>query len=140
MPAPSSCLRNDSTASIVGLTTVLLLSESSQISLRMTRWSSRSTTFGSSFVHHLGGRYLVWWQHGLIYTTDAIGLSSGLWLATWFFQVMPIFFFVGGFSNMVSYDAARQRGDSTWAFVRTCEWRLLRPSLVFLGVWTVVQV
>src|SRR5919106_931608 len=57
MPAPSSCLRNASTASIVGSTTVLLLSESLQISLRMTRWSSHSTTFRRSFVHHVRGRY-----------------------------------------------------------------------------------
>jgi len=38
-------------------TTVLLLPELSQISLRMTRWSSRSTTFRESFVHHVGGLY-----------------------------------------------------------------------------------
>jgi len=38
-------------------TTVLLLSEFlQQLSLRMTRWSLRSTTFGS-FVHHFSGRY-----------------------------------------------------------------------------------
>jgi len=35
---------------------VLLLSEFPQISLRMTRWSSRSTTV-RSFVHHFRGRY-----------------------------------------------------------------------------------
>jgi hypothetical protein len=55
---PSSCLQNDSTACIVGSTTVFLLSEFLQlISLRMTRWSSRSTTFRRSFVHHVRGPY-----------------------------------------------------------------------------------
>jgi DNA (cytosine-5)-methyltransferase 1 len=39
---------------------VFLLSEFlEQISLRMTRWSSRSTTFRRSFVHHVRGRYSV---------------------------------------------------------------------------------
>jgi hypothetical protein len=36
---------------------VLLLPEFLQISLRMTRWSSRSTTFRRAFVHHVRGPY-----------------------------------------------------------------------------------
>ena len=52
---------------------------------------------------------MVWWDAGVLRTTSAIGVTSYLWLATWFLQVMPIFFFVGGFSNLVSYDATRRR-------------------------------
>ena len=73
-------------------------------------------------------------------TTSAVGVTSGLWLATWVFQVMPVFFFVGGFSNLVTYDAFRRRGEPTSAFIRSRLERLLRPSLVFLGFWLVVQV
>ena len=80
------------------------------------------------------------WDHGVIRTVSAVGLSSGLWFGTWIFQVMPIFFFVGGFSNLVTYDSYRRRGESTGAFVWSRVSRLLRPSLVFLGVWTVVQI
>jgi fucose 4-O-acetylase-like acetyltransferase len=83
---------------------------------------------------------IIWWQDRLLYMTSAIGITSYLWLATWFLQVMPIFFFVGGFSNLVALDATRRRGGSTWSFVRSREARLLRPSLVFLGVWAVVEV
>ncbi len=83
---------------------------------------------------------IIWWRHGIIQTTSAVGVTSWMWLATWFFQVMPIFFFVGGFSNMVAYDSFRRRGETTWAFVRSRLVRLLRPSLVFLGVWAVAQV
>lgn len=79
-------------------------------------------------------------EPGLVYLSSAVGVTSGLWLGTWFFQVMPIFFFVGGFSNLSSYGSFRRRGESTRAFVRTRMMRLLRPSLVFLGAWTVVQV
>ncbi len=82
---------------------------------------------------------IVWWDGGVLRTTSAIGVTSYLWLATWFLQVMPIFFFVGGFSNLVSYDAARRRGGSPGAFVRSRVARLLRPSLVFFAVWTVVE-
>lgn len=83
---------------------------------------------------------IIWWQNGIIRTTSAVGLTSGLWLGTWFFQVMPIFFFVGGFSNMVAFDSYRRRGATTGAFVRNRIRRLLRPSLAFLGIWLAVQV
>ncbi len=73
-------------------------------------------------------------------TTSAVGLTPGLWLGTWLFQVMPVFFFVGGFSNLVTYDSFRRRGEPTSAFIRSRLERLLRPSLVFLAFWLVVQV
>jgi hypothetical protein len=77
---------------------------------------------------------------GLVTLTSAVGVTSWLWLGTWVFQVMPIFFFVGGFSNLTAYDAARRRGGTAGAFVRLRVERLLRPSLLFLGAWLVVQV
>ena len=63
----------------------------------------------------------------MIRISQAVGVTSYLWLATWFLQVMPIFFFVGGFSNYVTYVAYRERGESSWAFVRSRLDRLLRP-------------
>jgi peptidoglycan/LPS O-acetylase OafA/YrhL len=80
------------------------------------------------------------WPRGLIYSTSAVGLTSGMWLGTWVFQVMPVFFFVGGFSNLVTLESYRRQGQSTWAFVKSREMRLLKPSLVFAGVWAVVLV
>ncbi len=83
---------------------------------------------------------IIRWDGGVIRTTSAVGETSYLWLVTWLFQVMPIFFFVGGFSNYVAYRAVRARGGSTGAFIRSRLDRLLRPSLVFLGIWAVVQI
>ena len=80
------------------------------------------------------------WDHGVIRSTSAVGVTPGLWLLTWAFQVMPIFFFVGGFSNLVALDSFRRRGEPTSSFVRSRLERLLRPSLVFLALWTIVQV
>lgn len=79
-------------------------------------------------------------EEGFVYLTSAVGLTSGLWLGTWLFQVMPIFFFVGGFSNLTTFDSFRRRGETTDSFVRSRVVRLLRPSAVFLGAWAVVQV
>src|SRR5512133_2232734 len=50
---------------------------------------------------------IIHWRDGLIWTTSAVGVTSWLWLGTWFLQVMPVFFFVGGFSNLVSLESAR---------------------------------
>ncbi|HEY7762660.1 MAG TPA: acyltransferase [Actinomycetota bacterium] len=81
---------------------------------------------------------IIWWQDGVIRLTSAVGVTSFLWLATWFLEVMPIFFFVGGFSNYVAYEAHRGRGETNGAFVRSRLARLLRPTLVFLGMWAIV--
>ena len=83
---------------------------------------------------------VVYWQGGVIGSSNSIGMTPWLWLATWFLQVMPIFFFVGGFSNIITLRSYRRRGESTWSFLRTRMERLLRPSLIFIGVWAVIQI
>ena len=83
---------------------------------------------------------LIHWRGGVVWTTSAVGVTSWLWLATWTFQVMPVFFFVGGFSNLLSYESARARGRTTNAWIWSRLERLLKPSLLFLGAWAVVQV
>ena len=83
---------------------------------------------------------IIWWQDGIIRTTSAVGVTPWLWLGTWVFQVMPVFFFVGGFSNLVAYDSFMRRGQTTGEFVRSRIQRLMRPSLIFLAIWFVVQV
>ena len=59
------------------------------------------------------------------------------WL-TWIFQVMPIFFIVGGYSNAVSLESARRRGEdyAGWLAVRLN--RLIAPLLVLVISWAVI--
>jgi fucose 4-O-acetylase-like acetyltransferase len=83
---------------------------------------------------------LILWHRGVIVVYSAIGVTSGLWLATWVFQVIPLFFFVGGFSNATSFEAARRRGGSTGTFLRSRAERLLKPTLAFLLAWVVIEV
>jgi fucose 4-O-acetylase-like acetyltransferase len=66
---------------------------------------------------------------------NLLSSTPGLWLATWVFQVMPVFFFVGGFANMVSWQALRRRGGGYVAYLSGRLVRLLRPVLVFAAVW-----
>lgn len=53
---------------------------------------------------------------------------------TWLFQVMPVFFLVGGFSNAASLAAQRRKGGTVPAWLRQRALRLLRPTAVFLVV------
>ena len=83
---------------------------------------------------------MIYWRDGVIGTRSAIGVTNWAWALTWLLQVMPIFFFVGGFSNFVTYRSARRKGQSTWTWTRGRLTRLFAPSLIFLGVWVVIQV
>ena len=60
---------------------------------------------------------VIYWQNGLIGTRSAIGLTSWLWMLTWAMQVIPLFFFVGGFSNFTSY---ARPGGRACPFGRSC--------------------
>jgi fucose 4-O-acetylase-like acetyltransferase len=72
-------------------------------------------------------------ERGRVFVQNAVGRTSGLWLLTWVLQVMPLFFFVGGFANLVSW-----KGDYR-SFLAGRLRRLLKPFAVFAGVWLVVQ-
>lgn len=54
---------------------------------------------------------------------------------TWIFQVMPIFFFVGGYSNALSWRSARRRGEPYAAWLRARLRRLTLPVMPLLVLW-----
>ncbi len=61
------------------------------------------------------------------------------WLS-WGFQVMPIFFMVGGYANSVSWQSAQKRGEpySTWLTARLQ--RLVTPVLPVIILWNVIGI
>ncbi|WP_165368092.1 acyltransferase family protein, partial [Phytoactinopolyspora endophytica] len=95
---------------------------------------------------------------------------AGGWLLTWVFQIMPLFFVIGGFANLTSWEAVRRRsaqaarkaGDAAVApqtaddgrgrsfgygfsadartFLGKRLSRLLLPSLLFAIVWAIVDI
>ncbi|MFE3585340.1 acyltransferase family protein, partial [Streptomyces vinaceus] len=76
-------------------------------------------------------------------SSDGIGnllaLVPALQVLTWGLQIMPVFFFVGGFSHALSYRSLARRADGRpvyAAFLRARLQRLLRPTLVFVLLWT----
>ena len=61
------------------------------------------------------------------------------WL-TWVFQVMPVFFFVGGFSNGVSWDSAQKKQQSYAQWIEARLRRLLGPAIPLIILWTCLGV
>ncbi len=61
------------------------------------------------------------------------------WL-TWLFQVMPIFFIVGGYSNAVSLESARRKGVGYAEWLAARLYRLVAPLLLLLFAWTAIAV
>jgi hypothetical protein len=59
------------------------------------------------------------------------------WL-TWAFQVMPVFFLVGGYSNGVSWQSAQHKGQpyNVWLAVRLQ--RLVGPVLPLMVMWIIL--
>lgn len=65
--------------------------------------------------------------------TNALAAMPWLRPLTWVFQVMPVFFIVGGFANLRTL--AADGGRDTGAFLAARADRLLRPTVLFAAVW-----
>jgi hypothetical protein len=67
---------------------------------------------------------------------DMLHVSPWTQWLSWAFQVMPLFFIVGGYANAVSWESARRKGEpyGTWAATRLR--RLVGPVVPLLIVWS----
>ncbi|CAL9636204.1 acyltransferase family protein [Streptomyces sp. enrichment culture] len=65
---------------------------------------------------------------------NLLAVVPGLQILTWALQVMPVFFFVGGFAHALAHRSRPRYA----AFLRARLQRLLRPTMVFIGVWGVL--
>jgi hypothetical protein len=63
-------------------------------------------------------------------------LASWTHPLTWVLQVMPIFFFVGGYSNGLSWRSARRKGQTYGGWLRARLRRLALPVVPVLLFWT----
>jgi peptidoglycan/LPS O-acetylase OafA/YrhL len=81
-----------------------------------------------------------WSSSGALTMPNPVGDVPGLWLATWVLQIMPLFFFVGGFANYVAWKANERNHGTVSGFLRAKLLRLVKPIAVMLGVWALVDV
>lgn len=68
---------------------------------------------------------------------NILAMQPWIQYLTWLFQVMPVFFFVGGYSNAVSWSSARSSAEKrqNWASGRLR--RLLLPVIPLIVLWAV---
>jgi fucose 4-O-acetylase-like acetyltransferase len=59
------------------------------------------------------------------------------WL-TWVFQVMPVFFLVGGYSNSISWESAQRKGGTYGAWLQVRLQRLVGPVLPLIFMWIIL--
>jgi hypothetical protein len=69
------------------------------------------------------------------HATSPLGFTHGFWLATWLFQVMPLFFYVGGYVHLRSWAKAQRDGMTLGAFVSRRIRALAVPAGVVLLAW-----
>jgi len=78
---------------------------------------------------------VVSWRDGRIVAGNILEAAPAAQWLTWLFQIMPVFFLVGGFANTASWTAARRDGRSYGDWLSGRLARLLRPVLVFAAAW-----
>jgi hypothetical protein len=82
---------------------------------------------------------LVWGDQGP-YATSPLGFTSGLWLATWLLQVLPLFFYIGAYVHLKSWERAAARGERLWHFALRQAKSLAIPSAALLVTWVILGV
>ena len=63
-----------------------------------------------------------------------------MWLLTWLLQVMPLFFFVGGWANLSAWRTAEKKGVTMKEFLMRRVKTLAIPALGLVGVWWILTV
>ncbi|MDH3338492.1 MAG: acyltransferase [Gammaproteobacteria bacterium] len=84
------------------------------------------------------GHWLVaaaYYHDGTLTPGDVLELQPKTQWLTWIFQVMPIFFIVGGYANAVSLESARRRGIGYAGWLAARLHRLVTPLLALLLGW-----
>lgn len=84
------------------------------------------------------GHWLVavlWLDGGELRAAAAVDLAPATRWLTWMFQVMPLFFLVGGVVNARSWRATRTSGGTYAAWLTRRAARLLRPTVVLVWTW-----
>jgi len=97
----------------------------------------RAASIGVVVLAHWLSTLLAWTGNGLT-VRNAVGIVPGLWSITWILQVMPVFFFIGGFSNYRSLDGTLRRREPVSRFLKSRLVRLLKPTAAFVAVWLAI--
>lgn len=79
------------------------------------------------------------WRDDGPHATSPLQFTKDLWILTWLFQVVPLFFFVGGFVHLRAWRSRPQGTRFSYArFVGPRLSRLLVPTLALVAVWLAI--
>ncbi len=65
--------------------------------------------------------------------SNPIGFTRGMWAITWVLQVMPVFFFIGGYTHRLAFD--NYETGTSRRFLKRRSKRLLIPALSLVSIW-----
>jgi len=74
-------------------------------------------------------------EKGTLTLNDMLHVAPWMQWLTWIFQVMPLFFIVGGYANAVSWESARRAGRSYDEWIGARLQRLIGPVIPLLLLW-----
>ncbi|MXZ23158.1 MAG: acyltransferase [Caldilineaceae bacterium SB0665_bin_25] len=80
----------------------------------------------------------IYTQEGTISAEDALSVIPWTQWLTWPFQVMPVFFLVGGYVNGLGWQSAQRRQEGYAAWLARRLQRLIVPVLPVLAAWTLI--
>lgn len=83
---------------------------------------------------------IIIWRPDGPHASNPIGFTRGLFIATWLLQVMPLFFFVGGFAHSEAWEAAEAKGRfrHTIGFAWNRAGQLARPAFALAFGWWLI--
>jgi hypothetical protein len=88
---------------------------------------------------HWSFTILVWNDDGP-FATSPLGFTSGLWILTWLLQVMPLFFYIGAYVHLKSWERAAARGEKLMHFALRQAKSLAIPCGALIGTWIVLGI
>lgn len=89
------------------------------------------------------GHWLIaapYWDSGTAKMEHLLDIQAWSRWLTWSFQVMPVFFFVGGYSNGVSWDGAQRKNQQYSQWLEARMRRLLGPVVPLVLLWSVLGI
>lgn len=92
---------------------------------------------GGSIAAVVVGHWLVadlTWQGGRVVQVSVLLEVPQMWPLTWLLMVIPLFFFIGGFSNRRSWEGVQRRGQGYAGYVDRRVHRVLVPIGLYLGI------
>lgn len=117
-----------------------LWSQASSIAQKTPETRNRYVDFlrSVSILVVISGHWLIataWYVDGDLEQGKLLASEPWTQWLTWVFQVMPIFFIVGGYANAVSLESARRKDTGYAGWLATRLNRLVAPLLVLIFFW-----